>query len=206
MSETKAKKQTKAEKTLESILDAALECYTQQGISQTSIEDVAKAAGVGRTTIYRYVKNRDDLLNQVIVRDSQQQQQEMSALARYHNDFAQGTVDTIVYILRGRRLRPINALLFGNSDDTLMGRVNLSPANFYPVAERWMAPLFAMADDAGQLREGVSLQMASRWTARIVLSLISYPEEFLEDEEALREFLHHFLVPSLIKDQPGTPQ
>ena len=198
-------KQTKAEKTLESILDAALECYTRKGIGKASLEDVAKRADVGRTTIYRYVKNRDDLLNQVVLRDSRLQQQEMAALARYHQDFAQGTVDTIVYIMRGRRLRPINALLFGSDDHTLLDRVNLSPANFYEVAERWMAPLFEMAESAGQIREGVTLAQASHWTSRVVLSLISYPEEFLQDEDALREFLHRFLIPSLVRDSvsPG---
>ena len=38
------------------------------------------------------------------------------------------------------------------------------------------------------------------WVARITLSLVTYPEEFLNDEEALRRYLRRFLIPSIIKD------
>lgn len=194
-------KQSKAERTLDKILDAAIECYTTQGIGKTSLDDVAKAAGIGRTTLYRYVDNRDDLLNKVVVRDAQQQQQEMSVLTRYHDDFASGLVDTAIYIMRGRRNRPMNALLFGSRDSALTDSVSLSPASFYPMTEKLMGPLFEKAVASGQIREGVSLQLASRWAARILLSLINYPEEFLDDEKSLREFLEAFLVPSLVRDQ-----
>ena len=65
--------QTKPEKTLNRILDAALTCYEQSGIGNTRLEDVAATAGIGRTTLYRYVKNRDDLLNKVVLRDASEQ-------------------------------------------------------------------------------------------------------------------------------------
>jgi AcrR family transcriptional regulator len=189
---------SKAELTLGRILDAALECYGARGIAGTSLDEVAKTAGIGRTTLYRYVDNREDLLQKVILRDARQQQEEMSVLARYHDNLADSLVDSIVFIMRGRRTRPMNRILFGAGDDALLDRINLSPAHFYSMAEKMMEPLFLKARDAGQIREGVSLRQMSRWVARIILSLINYPEEFLEDEAALREFLQTFLVPSVV--------
>ena len=59
--------------------------------------------------------------------------------------------------------------------------------------------LFLQALDDGHIREGVTLEKLSQWVARIILSLINFPEEFLEDEKALREFLRTFLVPSVVK-------
>jgi AcrR family transcriptional regulator len=192
--------QTKTEKTLNRILDAALACYEQSGIGDTRLEDVAATAGIGRTTLYRYVKNRDDLLNKVVLRDASEQRAEMKILTRYHDNLADSVVDSVVHVLRGRRVRPINRLLFGSGDSAVIDRVNLSPANFYTLTESLLAPQFEQALQRGEIREGVTLRSASEWLARVILSLVSYPEAFLEDEEALRRFLRDFLVPSLVRD------
>ena len=191
---------SKAAKTLDRILDGAISCYTRDGISKTSLDEVARAAGVGRTTLYRYIDNRDDLLAKVLLRDARLQQEELLILLRSHDNFASWLVDSMVHVMRARRTRPMNALLFGADSGGLLERISLEPANFYGVAEELLAPLFEVAQAQGQIREGVTLQNAARWTARIQLSLINYPEEFLEDEEALREYVKLFFLPSLVKD------
>jgi TetR/AcrR family transcriptional regulator, repressor for uid operon len=192
-------KYSKAELTLARILDAALECYGANGIVGTTLDEVARSAGIGRTTLYRYVDNREDLLNKVVLRDARAQQEEMSVLIRYHDNLADSLVDSIIYIMRGRRTRPMNVILFGANNDAVIDRINLSPTNFYGMAEKMIEPLFRKAQAAGEIRAGVSLPQMSQWVARIILSLINYPEEFLEDEAALREFLQMFLVPSVVK-------
>jgi len=191
--------QSKTQNTLNRILDAALTCYEETGIGGTRLEDVARTAGIGRTTLYRYVKNRDDLLNQVVLRDAEEQRAEMEVLTRYQQSLADSLVDSVMHVMRGRRHRPINKLLFGSKDSAVIDRINLSPSNFRAMTEMLLAPQFERALDRGEVREGVTLNAASDWLARVILSLVTYPEEFLEDEEALRLFLRQFLVPSLIK-------
>ncbi|MBT8151185.1 MAG: TetR/AcrR family transcriptional regulator [Gammaproteobacteria bacterium] len=192
--------QTKTQQTYNRILDAAVACYTDKGIGKTTLEEVAKLAGIGRTTLYRYVSNRDDLLSKVVLRDAQQQQEEMRVVTRYHDNLGDILVDSILHIMRGRRNRPINALLFGGSDDAVIDRINLSPENFYSMAEQIIAPQFEQAIAKGEIRDGVTQELASQWVTRVILSLITYPEGFLTDEDALRKFLRVFLVSSLIKD------
>jgi AcrR family transcriptional regulator len=192
----------KAQQTLDRILDAAIACYTDKGIAGTTLDEVAGRAGVGRTTLYRYVSNRDDLLNKVVLRDAQEQQAEMAVVTRYHDHLADSVVDSIVHIMRGRRHRPMNQLLFGAGNEAVIERINLSPANFYPMARQMMEPLFDQALASGEIRDGVDLDGATHWVTRIILSLITYPEEFLHDEDGLRRFLRSFLVPSLTRDTP----
>lgn len=43
------------------ILDAALELFSQNGIDSISVEDVARQAGVGPATIYRYFETKAEL-------------------------------------------------------------------------------------------------------------------------------------------------
>jgi hypothetical protein len=45
----------------------------------------------------------------------------------------------------------------------------------------------------------VTLDMAAEWVTHIVLSLITYPGQFLEDEDALRRYLRLLVVPSIVK-------
>jgi AcrR family transcriptional regulator len=196
-----SEKTSKAKQTQGKILDAALQCYSANGIARTTLEEVAKTAGIGRTTMYRYVENRDDLLNKVVLRDARQQQEEMSILTRYHDNLADSLIESIVYIMRGRRNRPMNVLLFGTRDEAVIERVNLSPANFYPMTQAMLEPMFVKAQQQGSVREGVTLEQMGQWLARIILSLINYPGEFLDNEPALREFLQMFLVPSVVADQ-----
>ena len=199
-----AKPLTKAQNTLNRILDAALACYEQSGISGTRLEDVAKSAGIGRTTLYRYVKNRDDLLNQVIQRDALAQRDEMEVLNRYLDNLADSLVESTVMVLRGRRTRPINRLLFGMEENAMIDRINLSPSSFSALTEALLTTQFNNALARGEIREGVTLAQASVWVARITLSLVTYPEEFLNDEDSLRQYLRTFLVPSLVKDATAT--
>ena len=199
-----AKRPTKAQTTLNRILDAALACYEQSGISGTRLEDVAKSAGIGRTTLYRYVKNRDDLLNQVIQRDALAQREEMEVLNRYLDNLADSLVESTVMVLRGRRTRPINRLLFGMEENAMIDRFNLSPSSFSALTEALLTTQFNKALARGELREGVTLAQASDWVARITLSLVTYPEDFLNDEDSLRQYLRTFLVPSLVKDATAT--
>src|SRR5262247_1583533 len=45
----------------EAILDAALELFGRYGYRRTSIDDIARAAGVAKGTVYLYVENKEAL-------------------------------------------------------------------------------------------------------------------------------------------------
>ena len=52
------------------ILDAAVVEFQQHGFRRVALDDVARRAGVSRTTIYRRFANRDDLVAAVIERET----------------------------------------------------------------------------------------------------------------------------------------
>ena len=55
------KTREEAEKTRELLLDTALQLFDEQGISQTTLNQIAKKAGVTRGAIYWHFKDRDDM-------------------------------------------------------------------------------------------------------------------------------------------------
>ena len=54
----------------EAILDAALVEFDRHGIRRVALDDVARRAGVSRTTIYRRFANREDLVAAVMDREN----------------------------------------------------------------------------------------------------------------------------------------
>lgn len=60
MGESEIRKQ-QMEHRMQQILYAALELFCEKGIEETSVEEVAKAAGVGPATVYRYFETKAEL-------------------------------------------------------------------------------------------------------------------------------------------------
>ncbi len=54
----------------DAILDAALIEFDRHGIRKVALDDVARRAGVSRTTIYRRFSNRDELVSAVMDREN----------------------------------------------------------------------------------------------------------------------------------------
>lgn len=54
--------------THEQLLDAAERVFCEQGVSRTSLQDIAQAAGVSRGAIYWHFKNKADLFNAMMAR------------------------------------------------------------------------------------------------------------------------------------------
>ncbi|MFV0569356.1 MAG: multidrug efflux transporter transcriptional repressor AcrR [Citrobacter portucalensis] len=59
------KTKQQALETRQHILDAALRLFSQQGVSSTSLAEIAKAAGVTRGAIYWHFKNKSDLFSEI---------------------------------------------------------------------------------------------------------------------------------------------
>ena len=48
------------------ILEAAKKLFGQFGLKKTSLDEIARSIGLGRTSLYHYFKNKEDLFSAVI--------------------------------------------------------------------------------------------------------------------------------------------
>src|SRR5262245_18491468 len=51
------------------ILDAARENFAKHGLAGTTVDGIAKRAGVAKGTVYLYYRSKDEILRQVLTRD-----------------------------------------------------------------------------------------------------------------------------------------
>jgi AcrR family transcriptional regulator len=68
------------------ILDTALRRFSAAGIRATTIESIARAAGVDRTTIYRRYPTKDQLLHAVLTRELHRLHSHITATTRSLSD------------------------------------------------------------------------------------------------------------------------
>lgn len=59
-------------KTREKLIDVARQLFVHKGIENTTMNDIAAASDKGRRTIYTYFKNKREIYNAVIERESEQ--------------------------------------------------------------------------------------------------------------------------------------
>lgn len=53
---------------LEQILDAAYTCFTRHGVRRTTMDDIAREAGMSRPGVYQYVRNKEDAFRRLAAR------------------------------------------------------------------------------------------------------------------------------------------
>lgn len=68
-------------KTREKLIDVARQLFAKNGIENTTMNDIANASDKGRRTIYTYFKNKRDIYNAVIERESEHLVTNLRAIA-----------------------------------------------------------------------------------------------------------------------------
>lgn len=180
------------------VIAATLRCIARWGIAKTTLEDVAREAGLSRATVYRIAPGGKESLMTLV---------SVAELNRFFMalDNAVKTVDTLEDTLVAgvttatRHLESHGALKFmlEHEPDQILPRFafhNLDRilANVRvfagPYLERWLG------DDAGRTAE---------WLARIVLSYACNPSpEFdLGNEESARRMVRLYVMPGLVQLQ-----
>lgn len=86
--------------TRQHILDVALRLFSQQGVSSTSLVEIAKAAGVTRGAIYWHFKNKSDLFSEIWeLSESNIGELEIEYQAKFPDDPLSVLREILVYLL-----------------------------------------------------------------------------------------------------------
>ncbi|CRK57195.1 Transcriptional regulator, TetR family [Alloactinosynnema sp. L-07] len=104
----------------ETILDAALEELLAYGLRRTSVETVAKRAGVSRATLYRRFDTKDSLVQAVLVREARRFYAEVAAAVADLSTVEERLVEGFVVGVRSARAdRLMNRLLASDPEALL---------------------------------------------------------------------------------------
>ena len=184
----------------ERLLDAAEGCLEQFGPQKTSMEDVARAAGMSRATVYRYFENRDALLLGVASRQSSALAAEAINYLGQFNTISDWMVEGLLFTLRELPHRPVFASLVTSLDSSASGSLFLGSTGLVQIGVNVLQPIFANAKAQGLLRDDVDPEMLVEWLLRVLWTYLNAPSQVATDEEGMRKLFRMMLIPAVLKD------
>jgi len=159
----------------ERILDAAGALFVERGVDKPGMDEVARAAGCSRATLYRYFENRQALIHAFAHREARQITKQVAQVTAEMTDSRSRVVEAVVACLAAVRERPHLAAWYAG-DSTLLREVLRDS----PII-RGSAQAFLASDDDPDLAD---------WVLRIILSFLTDPGD---DEAQERRLLERFL-------------
>jgi len=175
----------------ERLLEVAALCVARDGIAGTGIAHVALEAGVSRPTVYRYFKDREELIRSVLLQAGLRLANEVQEHIRAFADPGEKIVEATLFTLRAIRENPVLRQVWQPAmfdANVLHGFTQPASITFTRVAFSEIIEITRW--DEEQAAESMEFML------RLILSLLAAPEPRRTEQE-LREFLRRRLVPAL---------
>jgi AcrR family transcriptional regulator len=174
------------------ILDAALAEFETYGLRRVSVEDVAKRAGVARTTIYRRFTNTEQLLQAVILRECHRF---LTAIAEATEDLESAedaVVEGFVVGLRSARTHPLMTRVLESEPEAFLPQLSMNGGAVM------LAARDILADRLRRARPGDAQDhnTVAEVLLRLAVSLLLLPGGGLrlDGEDAIRAFARDYLT------------
>jgi AcrR family transcriptional regulator len=178
------------------IVDAMLDCIGRWGIAKTTADDIARAAGISRATLYRTFPGGKDVAFEALLRREAQRlfdaaTERLDSCTTLDDLLVVGITDgarfltgheALAYVLAHEPERVLPAFAFHRLDRALA----IATAFTAPHLRRFVA------DDE-------TAAVGAEWLVRIVLSYLMNPSPTLDltDEARVRRFVATYLAPAL---------
>lgn len=181
------------------ILEAAEVCFARFGFQKTSMEDIAREAGLSRRSVYRHFPDKSALFNEVVasrsrvyIEEIMRQTARLEGLSAQIEEVARLTIHYV-------REDPISAAMRLADPDWLARAVTTEGRQVLGMAMHAIVPLIEAARDRGEVRADLNVLRAAEWITRMVFSLCATPSVTfdIEDSEQSAEFIREFLLPGL---------
>jgi AcrR family transcriptional regulator len=181
------------------LLESARDLFRRVGVQRATMEDVARAAGYSRVTVYRRFASKDALVEQVIAWEFR------SYLGRFLDDIKQArtvedrVVTGFVTSLRAMRENSlIGGLLSAESGSVLASMVGEHGRTLATV-RAFLAGQLRREQQAGNVARDLDVELVAEMMVRVSTSFLVTPSEIvdLDDEDQLARIARWFLVPML---------
>ena len=166
------------------ILDAAEELYTQRDQASIGMNEIARAAGCSRATLYRYFENREALRTAYVHREAYRLSREIKRRIDGVDDPRERVIASITAALRMVRESPALSSWFAVTRPPIGGEL----AGHSEVITALAA---AFVNSLGPEDPAV-VERRARWVLRVITSLLMFPGQ---DEAEERSMIEEFVVP-----------
>lgn len=180
------------------ICEAAASVFQREGFRRATMDDIAAAAGVSRKTIYNYFENKIGLIGAVIERDVKRRVEKARDSLDLTLPPEQLIVEAEMRLLDVARDSKYVSLLIRPDTFEVNDEVFDPAGPTRAIRHDYWFPILAPLRDSGLLR-GDDLAEVAEWLSSFLVVLLALPATFGGGHDRVREIMHRYLVPSVIK-------
>lgn len=182
----------RTEAAAERILDAAEELFTHNDAAGVGMNEIARAAGCSRATIYRYFENRDVLYTAYVHRETHRLFGEIGERLAGVTDPHERVIEGALAALHRVRETPALASWFTSTARPIGGEMAERSEVIRSLVQAFLASMGDQTD----------VETRARWLVRVLISLLQFPGRDAADE---RMMLETFVAP-LVAAAPQAAQ
>jgi AcrR family transcriptional regulator len=164
--------------TAERILDAAFGCIERVGLARTTVEDVARAAGLSRQSVYRYFPSKDHLIMGLVLREEERFLDGIRMAFERDTDLRQAIEDSLLFCLRFARQHPLLDRLLQTDPGTLLPYLTTRSA---PVVARARETVLSLIRRKSWVRADLVEQVGDTVVRAVISYALHPPERRVED-------------------------
>jgi AcrR family transcriptional regulator len=159
----------------ERVLAATIDRVAERGMAKLRVDDVARRAGVGRATVYRYFPGgRDQLVNEAITWEVGRFFAALAAEVADAPDLRTRLERGLMFAHRAMADHEALAMVLDADREQFLPQLHDTSPLVMAVVRDYLAPMLADED----LRPGVDPEEAADYLARMVLSFIPSPGQW----------------------------
>jgi TetR/AcrR family transcriptional repressor of uid operon len=181
------------------VLDAAYEQFCRMGIQRSTMEDVAKRAGLSRITVYRRFATKDTLVEHVVRREYRRYFDRFLVEIKQAETVADRVVLGFVSSLRAIRGNPLIGGLIATEPGLLASSMITDDGRTLATVREFVAGQLRHEQHAGNVSTQLDVDVVAELMVRVSASFLAIPSQVvdLDDDEQLATLARRYLVPML---------
>jgi AcrR family transcriptional regulator len=181
------------------VLAAARHCFARYGVDRTTMDDIAKESGIGRTGLYRLGLTRPEITEAAIVTRLRELGEGIRPIADRAAPFDELLLETsIATVDAARSDAELRHLLDTTTTVSLHRLITGHESSMQGIVLDVLGPMLRRARERGEIRPEVSDERAVEWLRGVYLMLMLREDLDADAEKAL---VADFVLPSLVANR-----
>ncbi|MBA0047769.1 helix-turn-helix domain-containing protein [Mycobacterium sp. NPDC050853] len=182
------------------LLDAAERLFIERGYGASTMDAIARDAGYSRAVIYRHFRNRDELMDALVVRATMNEIAKMIGRLIVLNDLAEIIPESMVIVSVEVGANPLLRVLADRDDRGTVASLIVNAPNLIDLLTSMYAGVFSTR--MSEVRQGVRPEDAARYVLSVALSLLLGLIPGTDNPEQVRRYVRVFVLPTLLANPP----
>lgn len=181
------------------ILAAAAELLPRFTVAKLTMEDVARAVGITRQTVYKHFRGKDELVGELIALELRERHAPLMRKLGRRKPSAKNFAEMFLAQLEVGRTFPLMDPVLDPAIGPRMAELIFGVDVVLETLEEVWFPILERYAQAGVLRAGRDFKQIVRWITYQQFWLVTHPNVLAADDRELQTYVEQFIVGGMVR-------